>query len=81
MGADLVDMSNLKNKINFLLNVIDIYSRYAWSIPLKNKSKESLLKEFESIIDDTGRHSDKLWVDEGSEFYNNLFKEYCKKWV
>lgn len=80
-GADLVDMSRIKNKnkrITFLLNVIDIYSRYAWSIPLKSKSKEDVLTGFKSIVDETGRHPDHLWVDEGREFYNQLFQDYCK---
>ncbi len=50
--ADLVDMSNIKSsnkRITFLLNIIDVYSRYAWSIPLKYKTGECVLPAFESI--------------------------------
>ena len=81
-GADLVDVSNMKTKnkgFTFLLNVIDLSSRYAWSVPLKRKSKEDVLEAFKSIIDQTERHPDFLWVDEGTEFYNNQFKAYCKE--
>ena len=51
-AADLVDMSNIKednHDITFLLNIIDIYSRFAWSIPLKNKKASTVLQAFKSI--------------------------------
>ena len=42
---DLVDLSSLakyNDKFKYLLNVIDIFSRYAWSVPLKNKTGNSI---------------------------------------
>ena len=77
-SADLVDLSNIKYKnqrITFLLNIIDVYSRYAYSIPLKNKSAESILHAFQNLE----RKPKKLWVDEGKEFYNKEFKAWCKQ--
>ena len=76
-GADLVDMSNIKTKnmnVTFLLNIVDIYSRYAWSIPLKNKSGKAVYDAFESI----GVAPENLWVDQGTEFYNAYVKGWCK---
>ncbi len=75
-GADLVDMSNIKNKnqnITFLLNVVDLYSRFAWSIPLKSKSGKEVCDAFRSI----GVWPKHLWVDEGKEFYNSFVKAWC----
>lgn len=80
-GADLVDMANFKQKnkgFTFLLNVIDLSSRYAWSVPLKSKNKTDVLEAFKSIIDTTKRHPAFLWIDQGTEFYNSDFKSYCK---
>lgn len=76
-SADLVDYQKLSkyNKgYHFLLTVIDIYSRYAWVIPLKNKTKESVFEGFKSI-EQTPKN---LWVDEGGEFFNRIFEKYCK---
>jgi len=76
--ADLLDMSNLKNKnkkITFLLTVMDIFSRYAWVIPLKKKSEKEVLEGFKSI----GHFPVNLWTDEGKEFYNKSFKELCRE--
>ena len=30
------------------------------------------------ILNDSNRKSNKIWVDQGSEFYNNTFKEFLK---
>jgi hypothetical protein len=77
-GADLLDVSNMSkyNKnITFLLIIVDIYSRYAFVIPIKHKSGEDTLKAFEKLK--TTPHN--LWVDEGKEFFNSEMKAYCKK--
>ena len=77
-SADLVDMQNIaKYNIGnrYILNVIDLYSRYVWSLPLKNKSSQSIVEAFIKIVKN-GRKPLKLWVDNGSEFYNKLFKKW-----
>jgi hypothetical protein len=77
-GADLLDVSTMSksNKnFTFLLIIVDIYSRYAFVVPLKNKSGDEVLKGFKSI-DITPKN---LWVDEGKEFYNAEIKKYCKE--
>ena len=54
LEADLVDMSSLAcfNKgYNFLLTCIDVFSKFAWAVPLKNKSGEVLVNRFQSILD------------------------------
>ena len=62
----------------FLLCVIDIYSKYAWVIPLKDKKGISIVNGFQKIINDSKRRPYKIWVDKGSEFYNNSFKTWLQ---
>ena len=77
-GVDLGDMQSLsrKNKgIKYLLCAIDLYSKYAFVVPLKNKKGISVTNAFKKIIKQSGRKPNKIWVDQGSEFYNNDFKK------
>ena len=72
--------------------VIDIFSKYAWVVPLKDKKGVSIAKAFQKILDDLnriealqsrgrrmkskGRKPNKICVDKGSGFYNNSFKKW-----
>ena len=81
-GVDLADIQLIRkyNKgIRYLLCVIDLFSRYAWLIPLKIKKGESIVEGFEKILNDSNRKPNKIWVDHGSEFYNNKFKSFLKE--
>ena len=70
----------------FLLCVSDIFSKYAWVIPLKDKKGISIVNSFQKILNDSkrseaedkGQKSNKIWVDKGSKFYNNSFKKWLK---
>ena len=78
-GVDLADMQSLsrKNKgIKYLLCVIDLYSKYAFVIPLKDKKEISILNVFDKIIKQYNRKPNKMWVDQGGEVYNNIFKKW-----
>ena len=80
-GADLADMQLLSkyNKgIRFLLCVIDIFSKYAWVAPLKDKKGISIIKAFQIILKQSNRKPNKIWVDKGSEFYNAYFKKWLR---
>ena len=73
-GVDLAEMQSLsrKNKvIKYLLCAIDLFSKYAFVIPLKDKKGISIVNAFNKIIKQSGRKPNKIWVDQGSEFYNN----------
>ena len=81
MDADLADMQLLSkyNKgIRFLLCVIDIFSKYAWVVPLKDKKGISIVKAFQSILKQSNKKPNKIWVDKGSEFYNAYFKKWLR---
>ena len=68
-AADLVEMQkyNKWNKgLKYLLMVIDVFSKYGWIIPLKDKKSKK-------------RKPEKLWTDKGSEFISKHFKDFLKK--
>ena len=81
-AADLADMK-LINKVNkgfrFLLCVIDIYRKYAWVVPLKDKKGVSIVNAFQSILKKSNRKPNKMWVDKGSELYNRSMKSWLQK--
>ena len=80
-GADLAVMQSISkfNKgFRFLLCVIDIFSKYAWVVPLKDKKGAGIVDAFQKLLDDSNRQPNKIWVDKGSEFYNNSFKKWLK---
>ena len=78
-GVDLADMQLLsrKNKgIKYLLCAIDLYSKYAFVIPLKDKKGISIVNAFNKIIKQSNRKPNKIWVDQEGEFYNNVFEKW-----
>ena len=79
-GADLADMqliSKFNKGVRFLLCVTDIFSKYAWIVLLKDKKGVSIVAAFQSILKQSNKKPNRIWVDKGSEFYNTSFK----KWV
>ena len=79
-SADLADMQSLGkyNKgIKYLLCAIDLFSKYAWVVPLKDKRVIPMVNAFQKTIWKWCKPN-KIWVDQGSEFYNDLFKRFLK---
>ena len=81
-GVDLPDMQ-LRSKLNkgfrFLLYVINIYSKYPWVIPLKDKKGVTIINAFQKILDELKCKPNKICYDKGSEFYNRSMKSRLKK--
>ena len=71
-------LSKYNKGIRFLLFVIDIFSKYAWVVPLKDKKNISIVKAFQIILKQSNRKPNKIWVDKGSEFYNAYFKKWLR---
>ena len=59
-------------------NLADIFSKYAWFVPLKDKKGVSIVTAFQSILKQSNRKRNKIWVDKGSEFYNTSFKKWLQ---
>ncbi len=79
---DLVDMSahaKENDNIKFLLTCIDVFSKYAWARPLKNKTGKEVKKAFEYILKEN-RVPHKLQTDKGTEFLYKHFQQLMKKY-
>jgi len=79
-SADIVemnreDMEKQNEGYKYILVVIDIFSRYAWTIKLKTKTGKETAEAFESIIKNAKAKPWALWVDQGKEFYNKEVKK------
>ena len=64
--------------IKYLLCAIELISKQPWTIPLKDKRGVSIVNVFQKILDSSNRKPNKIRVDQGSEFYNNSFKDFLK---
>ena len=75
--ADLADVSNLSKEnsgTNYLLFVIDVFSKYLWVLPLKDKTAKSVIEGMSIVFNE--RKPKKLQTDKGSEFVNRWFKKF-----
>ena len=70
--------SKWNNGVRYLLMVIDVFSKFGWIEPLKNKKGETVVKAFKNILK-TGRKPQNLWIDNGVEFYNKDFKKLLEE--
>ena len=70
-------LSKCNKGIKYLLCAIDLFSKSAWVVPLKDKRGITIVDTFQKIIS-KGRKPNKIWVDQGGEFYNKLFKRFLK---
>jgi len=76
-SADLMDKSSLSSKnkgYKYFLNVIDLFTKYVYSIPLKSKSQHAVSEAFEKLF--INNKPEQLWTDQGSEFINKTFKKF-----
>ena len=76
-GTDLADMaliSKFNKGFQFLLCVIDIYTKYPWVIPLRDKKGITITNAIQKCLDESNRKPNKIRVHKGSEFYNRSMK-------
>ena len=79
--SDLVEMQQFSkwNKgYRYLLMVLDVFSKYGWIIPLKDKKGETVSEALKTLLKE-GRIPRYLWVDKGKEYYNKHVKELLEK--
>ena len=83
---DKSSLSKYNNNYRFIITVIDIFTKHAWAIPLKNKSGLSITNGFKIVLGEhpqggcKARKPEKLWEDRGCEFYNKTFKSLLKEY-
>ena len=67
-------ISKFNKVIRFLTFVIDIFSKYAWVFLLKDKKGTAIVNAFQKFLDESNHKPNKIWVDNGIEFYNRSIK-------
>ena len=81
-SSDLVEMQewSKENKgFRYMLNVVDVFSKYAWSVPMKDKTGITTVNAFKQIIEISKRKPQHIWVDKGKEFYNRHMDEWLNQ--
>ena len=68
-------LSCTNGDIKYLLFVIDVFTKYDWVRPLKDKKSKTVLHGFVEIVNESKRKPNKLWIDEGRKFYNYLIQK------
>ena len=71
-------ISKFDKGTRFLLCINDIFSKYTWVVPLKDKKCTTIVNAFQKVLDNSTRKPNKIWVDKGSDFYNSSFKKWLK---
>ena len=73
--ADMQSLSRYNKRIKHLLCPIDLFSKCAWFVPLKDKTGIGIVNAFQKIISERKKTSN-IWVDQGGEFYSKLFNRF-----
>ena len=79
---DLINLQSLhkyNKNYKYLVTCIDVLSKYAWVVAMKNKSADSLLEAFKTILKESGRKPEKIHTDRGSEFINKKYQSFLKQ--
>ena len=76
--ADMQSMQKFNDGYRYLLVCIDVFSKYAWVVPLKNKTGPTLVEAFKVILA-SGRKPEKIMTDQGTEFLNKHFRALMKE--
>ena len=82
-SLDILDIKNYGQENNrgyrYVLVVIDNFSKFGWTIPLKNKNAQTIKDSFENILTNSKRKPNLIETDRGKEFYNNIFQDFLNK--
>ena len=82
-SLDILDLKDYGPKNNrgyrYVLVIIDNFSKFGWTIPLKNKTGQTIKDSFENIIINSKRKPNLIETDRGKEFYNNIFQDFLNK--
>ena len=77
---DLKDYGPKKNKgYRYVLVIIDNFSKFGWTVPLKNKNAQTIKDSFENILTSSKRKPNLIETDRGKDFYNNISQEFLNK--
>ena len=69
-------MEKKNNNVKCLLCVLDVFTKYSWDKPLKDKKYKAVPNAFIKMVNKSNRKSNKIWVDQVREFYNKLMQKW-----
>ena len=72
-------VSKFSEGFRLLLCVIDIFIKYAWVIPLKDKEGVTLTSPFQNNLKESNRKPNKIWIDKGRKIYSRSMKSWLEK--
>ena len=82
-SLDILDLKDYGPENNrgyrYVLVVIDNFSKFGWTVPLKNRNAQTIKDSFENIIISSKRKPNLIETDRGKEFYNNIFQDFLNK--
>ena len=82
-SLDILDRKDYGTKNNrgyrYVLVIIDNFSKYGWTVPLKNKNSQTIKDSFENNLISSKRKPNLIQTDRGKEFYNNIFQDFLNK--
>ena len=82
-SLDILDLKDYGPENNrgyrYVFVTIDNFSKYGWTIPLKNKNAQTIKNSFENILINSKRKPNLIESDRGKEFYNNIFQDFLNK--
>ena len=82
-SLDILDLKDYGPESNrgyrYVLVIIDNFSKYGWTVPLKNKNAQTIKDSFENILKSSKRKPNLIETDRGKEFYNNIFQDFLNK--
>ena len=82
-SLDILDLKDYGTENNrgyrYVLVIIDNFSKFGWTIPLKNKNAQTIKDSLENILINSKRKPNLIEADRGKEFYNNIFQDYLNK--
>ena len=82
-SLDILDLKDYGSENNrgyrYVLVTIDNFSKFGWTIPLKNKKALTIKDSFENILIISKRKPNLIESDRGKEFYNNIFQDFLNK--
>ena len=73
--TEMVKYSVYNDDVKYILFVIDVYSRYLWLKPLKDKKSKTVAIAVREIIEEDGRYPQMMWTDKGAEFLGQEFQD------
>ena len=82
-SLDILDLKDYGPKNNrgyrYILVIIDNFSKFGWTVPLKNKNAQTIKDSFEKILINSKRKPNLIETDRGKDFYNNIFQDFLNK--